>query len=61
MRLTIGKKLAINLLLIIGVLIGLLGYIRSDAIKLKNDFTGYSFLINEVKAAKDLQLNITGF
>ncbi len=61
MRLTIGKKLAINLLLIIGVLIGLLGYIRSDAIKLKNDFTGYSFLINEVRAAKDLQLNITGF
>lgn len=60
MKLTIGKKLAINLLLIIGVLLGLLWYFRSDAIKLKDDFNGYSFLINEVKSAKDLQLNITG-
>lgn len=60
MRLTIGKKLAINLLLIIGVLLGLLWYFRSDAAKLKDDFNSYSFLINEVKSAKDLQLNITG-
>lgn len=61
MRLTIGKKLAINLLLIIAVLLGLLWYFRADAIKLKNDFNAYSFLINEVKAAKDMQVNIVSF
>ncbi len=58
MKLTIGKKLYMNLFVIIIILSLLFIFLKSKITALNECFAQYSSMITEVKLGKDLQLNV---